>query len=77
MTLPKIMSKGMVMVDGMPLKEFDLYDWCSHICYVQQDPIIIQGIVRDNLLLVKPDAIEKEIYEIAERVGILREIKGG
>ena len=70
-------NDGAVTVDGIPIEEYDLYDLRTHICYVQQDPVIVQGTIRDNLLLVKPEATEDEMREAADKTGILKEIKGG
>lgn len=70
-------NEGEITVDGVPIENFDLYDLRKQICYVQQDPVIVQGTIRDNLLLVRADATEEQMREAAEKTGILKEIKGG
>lgn len=70
-------NEGSITIDGVSLNEIDLRDLRTHICYVQQDPILFEGTIRDNLLLVKPDATEEEMQDVADKTGILKEIKGG
>jgi ABC-type multidrug transport system fused ATPase/permease subunit len=39
--------------------------------------VLIQGTIRENLLLVRPDATEEQLERAAEKTGILSEIEGG
>lgn len=70
-------DKGSIRIDGRPIGEINLYSLRKHISYVPQEPVLIQGTIRDNLLLVKWDATEDQLKEAAERTGILSEIEGG
>lgn len=56
-------EKGEVYIDGMPLTEGRLQALRRSIGYVPQDPFLFHASVRDNLLLVKPDASESELWE--------------
>lgn len=68
---------GCIRVDGQPLAEIHIYDLRRSVSYVPQEPVLRQGTIRDNLLLVKPDATEAQLRDAAERTGILARIEGG
>lgn len=68
---------GCIRVDGRPIEEINLYDLRKSISYVPQEPVLIQGTIRENLLLVRPDATEEQLERAAERTGILSGIEGG
>lgn len=68
---------GCIRVDGRPIEEINLYDLRKSISYVPQEPVLIQGTIRENLLLVRPDATEEQLERAAEKTGILSEIEGG
>lgn len=68
---------GSIQIDGQPIEEINLYDLRAHISYVPQEPVLLQGTIRDNLLLVNPEATEGQLRDAAERAGILAEIEGG
>lgn len=70
-------DEGCIRVDGQPLGDISLYDLRRSVSYVPQEPVLRQGTIRDNLLLVKPDATQAQLIDAAERTGILREIQGG
>ncbi|RBP88290.1 ATP-binding cassette subfamily C protein [Cytobacillus firmus] len=54
---------GMLFIDGKPLTKDNLLALRSSISYVPQDPFLFNTTIRENLLLIKPDATEKEIWE--------------
>lgn len=68
---------GCIRVDGRSIEEINLYDLRKSISYVPQEPVLIQGTIRENLLLVRPDATEEQLERAAERTGILSGIDGG
>ena len=70
-------DQGSINVDGIPLEEFGIYDMRNKISYVPQVPVMMQGTIRDNLIMVKPEALDAEIEWVAKRTGILTEIQGG
>jgi ATP-binding cassette subfamily C protein len=41
---------GEVLVNGQPLRASDLAWWRSHIAYVPQDPLLLPGSLRNNLV---------------------------
>lgn len=68
---------GCIRVDGRSIEEINPYDLRKSISYVPQEPVLIQGTIRENLLLVRPDATEEQLERAAERTGILSGIEGG
>ncbi|WP_078595903.1 ABC transporter ATP-binding protein [Evansella clarkii] len=59
-------AKGQVLIDGVPLSSENLISLRRAISYVPQDPFLFNDSIRENLLLVKPDATEEEIWEALE-----------
>lgn len=56
-------ERGELFVEGEPLTEQNLLRLRKSISYVPQDPFLFNGSIRDNLLMVKPDATESEMKE--------------
>ena len=51
------------MIDGSDIKSYDLSSLRRQIGYVGQEPVLFAMTIKENLLLVKPDASLKEIEE--------------
>ncbi|WP_164667432.1 ABC transporter ATP-binding protein [Virgibacillus doumboii] len=56
-------EKGQVIIDGVPLTSDQLLAWRRSISYVPQDPFLFNTSIRDNLLLVEPDASEEQMWD--------------
>lgn len=59
-------DKGEVSLDGSPLKREDLTAFRKAISYVPQDPFLFNGSIRDNFLIMKPNARDEDIWESLE-----------
>ncbi|MBT2709463.1 ABC transporter ATP-binding protein [Pseudomonas sp. ISL-84] len=59
-------ESGNILIDGKPLSNENLFALRSSISYVPQDPFLFNSSVRENLLLIQPDASEKQIWEALE-----------
>ncbi|EGI2115028.1 ABC transporter ATP-binding protein [Listeria monocytogenes] len=59
-------ERGSVFVGNKPLKGEVILSLRQSISYVPQDPFLFNASVRDNLLIVKPEASEKEIWDALE-----------
>ena len=59
-------EKGEVLVDGTPLTKDNLQSLRRSISYVPQDPFIFNATVRENLLMINPNATEEQIWESLE-----------
>lgn len=60
-------DSGRVLIDDILLDEASLRAWRGEIAYVQQDPILFSGSVRQNLLWAAPDASEARLHEVLKR----------
>ena len=58
---------GRICFDGNDLRHIDLKDLREQIGYVSQEPIMIMGTIRDNLLFGDKDASERDCREALER----------
>lgn len=54
---------GQVLLDGVPLTKENLLSLRSSLSYVPQDPFLFNASIRENLMLVKPEASEEEMWE--------------
>ncbi|MEX2125686.1 MAG: ABC transporter ATP-binding protein [Woeseia sp.] len=54
---------GAIYIDGIPVKQLRYNPVRRQIGFVTQDPQLFSGTIRENLLLVKPDASDEEMYE--------------
>ena len=58
-------SEGRVLIDGLDINKVELYSLRRQIGVVPQDTVLFDGTIRDNLLLVKPDASAAELMAAA------------
>ncbi|MBM7573492.1 ABC transporter ATP-binding protein [Aquibacillus albus] len=71
---------GQVCIDGTPLEGDDVLALRKSLSYVSQDPFLFNTTVRENLLLVKPDASEEDLWEALEfalAAAFVRELPDG
>ena len=54
-------QSGAIKIDGANIKDFSMESLRNNIAVVFQDNFLFGGTIRDNILLGKPDAGEKEI----------------
>lgn len=59
-------ERGQVLVDEAPLSGDTLFSLRRSISYVAQDPFLFSSSIRENLLLVEPDAKDEELWEAVE-----------
>ncbi|CAM4114048.1 ABC transporter ATP-binding protein/permease [Paenibacillus alkaliterrae] len=57
---------GKVLVDGKELANADLLSLRKSISYVPQDPFLFHGSIRDNLIMINPNASEEQMWEAME-----------
>lgn len=57
--------EGSVLIDGLDIAKVELYSLRRQIGVVPQDSILFDGTVRDNLLMVKPDATSEDMIRAA------------
>ncbi|MBR5012240.1 MAG: ABC transporter ATP-binding protein, partial [Clostridia bacterium] len=59
-------DEGEVLVDGVNVKDYSLYNLREGIGMVLQKNTLFSGTIKDNLLWGKADATNEEIKEVAE-----------
>ena len=60
---------GRVLVDGVPVTQYDLGEFRRRLGYVPQEPFLFSGSVRDNIAYGRPDASDAEVERAARAVG--------
>ena len=58
-------TRGRVLLDDLDIAKVELYSLRRQIGVVPQDSVLFDGSIRDNLLLVKPDATADEMIGAA------------
>lgn len=65
-------TRGRITIDGVDLRDLRLASYRSRIGWVQQDPSLFGGSVRENIALGRPGASFREVREAARLAGIDR-----
>ena len=60
-------TEGEVLVDGINVKDYDIYSLRQAIGHVQQDVYIFYGTIKENILYGHPHASDEEVIEAAKR----------
>ncbi len=63
-------SQGAIKIDGINVKDFDLYSLRSAIGHVQQDVFIFWGTIKDNILYGDPQASDEQVIVAAKKANI-------
>ncbi|MFA7156467.1 MAG: ABC transporter ATP-binding protein, partial [Bacilli bacterium] len=63
-------NSGDVLIDGINVKDYDLYTLRSAIGHVQQDVFIFWGTIKENILYGKPNASDEEVILASKRANI-------
>ncbi|MEH7106960.1 ABC transporter ATP-binding protein [Bacillus sp. JJ1764] len=59
-------ESGSVLIDAEPLSEDKLLSLRRSISYVPQEPFLFNATIRENLLMIKPEVNETQIWEALE-----------
>lgn len=54
-------NNGQVLIDGIDVRKVAQSDVRRHIAYVPQEPLLFHASIRQNILLSRPNATEKEL----------------
>ena len=63
-------QQGEILLNGMPLTQFDEQTLRQTISLVPQRVHLFSATLRDNLLLAKPDASDEALSEVLRRTGL-------
>lgn len=75
-TLLKVMmglqhiSSGKIAINGISLDEIDEQSRYKIIRYLPQNPHLLRGTIRDNLLISNPDISENELIAVCKKVNL-------
>lgn len=73
-------TSGSILVERRPAPEYTLRALREIICYVPQSPMLFRGTIRENLLLAKPCATQREVdtvIDVAQLEPILQRVSRG
>ena len=63
-------ESGQILIDGIDLKEYDVYSLRSKIGIVLQDVFLFSGTIADNITLRNADIPRAKVVEVAQMLGI-------
>ncbi len=66
---------GDILVDGKDIRQLEPQFFRQQIAYVPQHPQMFKGSIRDNLLMIKPDATEEELWYALDSAGALEDVE--
>ncbi|HDX1191675.1 TPA: cysteine/glutathione ABC transporter permease/ATP-binding protein CydD [Pasteurella multocida] len=78
--------QGSLKINGVELKEMNITQWRKHIAWIGQNPLLLQGSIKENLLLGDIEATDAQIdqalclaqaKEFTDKLGLSSEIKDG
>ena len=61
---------GQVLIGGGPLDQVQEAELMRHVVLVRHNSYLFKGTVEENLRMAKPDATEKEMYEVLKKVNL-------
>ncbi|WP_216354433.1 heme ABC transporter permease/ATP-binding protein CydD [Gilliamella apicola] len=63
--------QGSLKINGIEFKQLDIPHWQQQISWIGQNPYLINGSVRENILLGKPDASDDEIDTVITKAQLI------
>ncbi|NWX37725.1 TAP2 protein, partial [Notiomystis cincta] len=69
-------GSGRVLLDGIPLPEYEHQYLHRKVVLVEQDPILFSGTIRENIILGLEHCKESELWEAATAAGAMDFIQG-
>lgn len=69
-------QKGAIFIDGVDIKDYDIYELRRHIGLVLQDVFLFTGTVADNIVLGKDEISREKVNAVVEMVNAQRFVQG-
>lgn len=63
-------QKGNILIDEIPLKDFDIYELRKRISIVLQDVFLFSGTIRDNITLENKAIPQEQVENVCKELGI-------
>ncbi len=67
-------ERGELLADGVQLSRWPLAAWHARIAWLPQQPTLLHGSIRDNLLLARPNADDAALQEALTLAGIAQPV---
>lgn len=68
--------EGQILLDGVAYDDLTFAQVRERFAYVEQEPTVLPGTVRDNLVAAKPDATDAELHDVLAAVHLDSDIAG-
>ena len=65
-------QSGDIFIDGIPLREIDVWEWRKLIGYVPQETILLHDTILNNILVGAPDLTEVDAERALHQAGALK-----
>ncbi|MBW6480938.1 MAG: thiol reductant ABC exporter subunit CydD [Bacteroidales bacterium] len=62
-------KKGQILINNIPLEQFDPEEWRKSLAYVPQHPHFFQGTILQNLLMANAQAQTEQVIHAAKEAG--------
>ena len=72
----QLVCDGKISINGRDIKDIDDHSIARNIGFLPSNSHIFGGTIRDNLLLAKPDAAEKEMYAALRHARLISFVEG-
>lgn len=69
-------TAGRILIDGVPLQEYDLYALRNQIAYVPQDVFLFSDTIEANIRFGCPDATPEQVEKYARHAAVYEDIMG-
>lgn len=69
-------QEGDILIDGIAINRLTLSELRHMMTIVFQDNFMFEGSIRDNLLLVKPQATDDELWDVLEKTHLKQFVSG-
>lgn len=64
-------SVGQILIDGIPIEQYDIGSLREQIGYVMQEPVLFNTTIKENILFGKLNASDAEVRQAAEMANAL------
>jgi ATP-binding cassette subfamily B protein len=68
--------RGTIFVAGKDVWEWDLEELRQAVVLVPQTAFLFSATLRENITLGKPEASDREVWEVVEQAGLLPDVRG-
>jgi ATP-binding cassette subfamily B multidrug efflux pump len=68
-------QKGVILIDNVPLEEYDIHALRKEVSAVPQDVVLFSGTLLDNIRLFHDEIPEEEVYKALQKVEALEIIQ--